>query len=207
MTDIRPLTAADLPRAAETLTLAFRHDPLWSWVFPDPRRRAAGCRRIFSFYLRLGLELGAVDVAPGLAGVAMWLHRGVRHSAFTPGLLLTALALPFRFAPTSLRRMIAAEAANASQHRRVISDRHEYLAELAVAPDHRRKGIGTALVRHGLARATGLPCYVETQSAGNLRFYQRLGFELKSRAAIHGSGVAIWSLLRSPDNATPPTDA
>jgi predicted N-acetyltransferase YhbS len=92
--------------------------------------------------------------------------------------------------------MIAAERAVAVLHDRIITGPHLYLAELAVAPEHQRRGLGSALVRHGLERADRLPCYVETQTKANVPFYQRLGFELTARASIPASPVSIWSLLQ-----------
>ncbi|MBM3314238.1 GNAT family N-acetyltransferase [candidate division WOR-3 bacterium] len=172
---------------------AFARDPLWTWVFPDRARRERGCRAVFSFYLRLGFACGAVDAAPGLEGVAMWLHGGPFHPDLS--LLGPGLALPARLGLASLRRLIAAESTNAALRHRIVGGPYLYLAELAVAPGHQRRGVGTALVRHGLAR-TSLPCCVETQSGANVPFYQRLGFELRANSIIPGSGIQVFALLR-----------
>jgi GNAT superfamily N-acetyltransferase len=130
----------------------------------------------------------------------MWLPRNGRHYPVSPALALLphGLTLPLLLGPASLRRTIAAERTNAALHDRVILGPHVYLAELAVAPGHQRCGLGSALVRHGLARAVGLPCYVETQTRANVPFYERLGFELRASTRVPGSPVMVWGLLRRP---------
>jgi putative acetyltransferase len=58
------------------------------------------------------------------------------------------------------------------------------LAPVAVAPAHQRRGIGTALIRHGLAEADrrreALVVVV-----GHPHYYPRFGFEPASRHGIH----------------------
>src|SRR4051794_32818057 len=53
------------------------------------------------------------------------------------------------------------------------------IRNMAVAPEHRGRGIGKALVEAAARAATG-PLVVATAAAdvGNLRFYQRCGFRL-----------------------------
>ena len=52
------------------------------------------------------------------------------------------------------------------------------LAPLAVAPARQKSGIGTALVKHGLARiATSGPCMAFVY--GDPRYYARFGFEVR----------------------------
>ena len=67
----------------------------------------------------------------------------------------------------------------------VRGDRHSHIFLLYVAPEHRRKGIGTALMRHAedWARARGdrhisLQVFCTNQPAVNL--YQHLGYQTQS---------------------------
>jgi ribosomal protein S18 acetylase RimI-like enzyme len=67
----------------------------------------------------------------------------------------------------------------------VVGDAHAHVFLLYVAPAHRRRGIGTALMRHAedwaIARGDrqiGLQVFESNQAA--LRLYQSLGFEARS---------------------------
>jgi ribosomal protein S18 acetylase RimI-like enzyme len=58
-----------------------------------------------------------------------------------------------------------------------------YVGRVAVLPAYRRQGIASALMRwaDGHARALGLPAVqfgVRLQAPGNIRFYERLGYQI-----------------------------
>ena len=59
------------------------------------------------------------------------------------------------------------------------------IKNMAVAPAHQRRGVGRALVQAAIAAAredsrSVLVVATATADVGNLRFYQRLGFRLRS---------------------------
>ncbi len=55
---------------------------------------------------------------------------------------------------------------------------HVYLSAMAILPRRRGLGAGTAMLRHGLDRASGLdlPAYLEASTPRNRRLYARHGF-------------------------------
>ena len=57
------------------------------------------------------------------------------------------------------------------------------LAPMAVAPDYQRKGIGSALVREGLARCKDLGCRAVVV-VGHAEYYPRFGFVPAHRFAL-----------------------
>jgi putative acetyltransferase len=77
------------------------------------------------------------------------------------------------------------------------------LAPLAVHPDHQRQGIGSALVRHGLAacHAAGVPLIVVL---GDPAYYPRFGFSAAAAAGLRApfSGPAFMALALDPTLAT-----
>ena len=75
-------------------------------------------------------------------------------------------------------------------------DRHWYLGTLGVDPELWGQGIGTGLLSAWLRMvdADGAPAYLETDAAGNLRFYERAGFEVVEE--IWALGVRIWTMRR-----------
>jgi len=64
-----------------------------------------------------------------------------------------------------------------------------WIYSLAVTPDHRRCGIGTALVRRIEAALADRGCLkvnlqVRPSNAGVIRFYERLGYQVEERVSL-----------------------
>ena len=64
---------------------------------------------------------------------------------------------------------------------------HE-LVDIALLPEFRNRGIGTALVTEAISasRAAGVPlrCSVDIANPGSLRFHRRLGFQIVSQDEV-----------------------
>ena len=101
--------------------------------------------------------------------------------------------------PLSRRRFTEAMAWLETQHREVMAEPHWYLWALGVEPDSQGRGIGTALLQPVLkqAAADGSPCYLETQTERNVRFYRRQGFEVLLDVEVPGIGLRLWCMGRS----------
>ena len=84
---------------------------------------------------------------------------------------------------------LLADAAVVAEHRRrpTMSDRR-------ADPDHQGGGIGSALVKLGLARAAedGIPAYLEAGNPRNVPLYERLGFKVIAEADAPDGGPHIW---------------
>ena len=75
-----------------------------------------------------------------------------------------------------------------------------HLDSVGVAPEMQGRGIGSALIDFGLARAraaeTGV--FLETGSARNVPLYERLGFRVVEDADAPGVGPHIWFMRWDP---------
>ncbi len=64
-----------------------------------------------------------------------------------------------------------------------------HLVDIALMPEYRNRGIGTALLKDAIAgaRAAGmrLRCSVAATNTGSLRFHQRLGFQVAGRDDLY----------------------
>jgi GNAT superfamily N-acetyltransferase len=81
-----------------------------------------------------------------------------------------------------------------------------WLAGVFVAPDYRRRGIGSALVGRVVECAAGLGVrrlYLYTPSAGQM--YSRLGWSAVERTSYRGADVLVMSLEVWPDSTLVPT--
>jgi GNAT superfamily N-acetyltransferase len=78
---------------------------------------------------------------------------------------------------------------------------HLLIENIAVRPDHQRKGIGDRLLRHaeGLAHSMGLEeiqLYTNAAFVSNLAFYSRRGYQEYRRATVVPSSVTVYMRKR-----------
>jgi len=202
MTSPMRLAPAQRPHATETLTQAFRHDPMYLYICPDEAARMAVTRRLWDAMIRLILIYGEVWTTAEVSGVACWLAPGhttigLRH------MLRTGFALPralMGFRPNALRRAIGVFGYTERLHQRAMPGPHWYLMALGVAPASQGQGIGSSLIQPVLAQAdaAGLPCYLETETARNVAFYQKHGFEALTAEKPPYHDLMLWAMARPP---------
>lgn len=186
---------ADPVRFAALATMlagAFADDPALSYILTDPARRARSLPGLFALFLRTDAPDGFVMANGDGSAAALWRAPGKAHVPMrtmlrhTPALLGSfGLALP---------RALKLDSAIAAHHPKTD---FWYLHVLGCAPTRQRDGLGSALVRAGLAHVaqSGLPTFLETASEDNVRFYERLGFSVTAQWTVPG-GPKFWSMLR-----------
>ena len=196
----------DVERAADAgtaLARAFQNDPIQSAIIPNDDRRAEVLGTIFTALVRGTVASGGrLLTTPDHGAVALWHPPGVRLS---PLAMVRAYGFDmFRVithTPVSSYRGMAHLFGTLGRQREVhMPDPHWYLAVLGVDPAHQGGGVGSALVRAGLARsdAARLPAYVETETEGNVTFYERLGFQVLERVVIDRLDLPMWLMARDP---------
>ena len=196
--EVVPLRPDQLGEAAAVLARAFQDDPAWSWVIPNPRRRAA----LLPWLFKVGFEVTDADVwtTPGeVRGAARWMPPG------RPGLRLGPALVALVTTPLRLRdattRFLAYGRAVENMRTRAAGGPHWYLAGIGVEPELQRRGIGSALMQPGLdgAARDRLPVVLLTNSEANLPFYRRHGFEVAFEADEGPAGAPhAWALVRKP---------
>ena len=195
---IGPLAVAERPRTVDVLARAFRDNPLNVAVVGAryPRRRlrsnAIGTRTLLP-----------VAEAHGEVWAAREGDRVVGALICTPP---HAYPLPPPPLAARLRCLVgqgwrvARRWAEVFQALDVLHpvDPHWYLGTLGVDPEHQGRGVGTALLRHWLARvaADASGAYLETDLQGNVRFYEREGFAVERETRV--LGVRVWCMHRPP---------
>ena len=72
-----------------------------------------------------------------------------------------------------------------------------YLHIAGVDPAHQGRGLGSASIRQGLAKARedGVPAFLETATPRNVSLYQSLGFEVIDEWDVPKGGPKFWSML------------
>lgn len=195
---VRRIRNDDRRNLLATAARAFTHDPMWDSIAGD-RLRA---HRLLPGILRGTLDDLITsgdcwvvddddDAAIGLAG---WLSpdrmpRGAKREA---RIAVASAAGALRVAhPLHGARLLA------RIEQRHPKAPHWYLGLLVVDPDVQGRGLGSALMQPGLARADrdGLPCYLETQKQSNVSWYGRFGFTVTEIIELRGV-PPVWCMTR-----------
>ncbi|SDP28857.1 Acetyltransferase (GNAT) family protein [Actinopolyspora xinjiangensis] len=191
---VRPATRADVGAAVRTLGRAFADYP-WTrhTIAADGhQRRLEAFQELF--VARIGLEHGRGWVTDDCAAVSVW----TTPDSTEVGSVFAELAP--RFAELAGDRAPFAEEAE-----RVVSPYRPqepvwFLGTVGVDPERQGNGLGSAVIRPGLAEAdrVGAAAFLETSLEGNVRFYQRLGFVVTADVRLPSGGPRTWFMTRPP---------
>jgi ribosomal protein S18 acetylase RimI-like enzyme len=199
-TTVLPLTASHLPHAAMLMARAFQKDPFFTFVLPDPARRARVLPWLYERIIRYGLRYGKVFTTPSIEGINIIL--GPQHPSLQlAGTLQTGLfLLPTRLTVPEFRRSLRLSNYADWLHRAAITGRHLYILQLGVEPSLQGRGLGGSLFRHALVHADrqALACYLETNNEKNLPLYERNGFTVVGQGQAIPGGPHTWAMLRRP---------
>jgi GNAT superfamily N-acetyltransferase len=192
--DIRNLSADDVPRIAKALARAFADDPVMSWVFRRESERLDRLENAFALYLRrIWLRQDECYGMDRLFGAALWLPPGKWHvgAAEQLRLLPSMISVNGRNLPRlmTVLRMI---------EKRHPKESHYYLAVLGIEPELQGRGFGSALMQPVLARCDreGIPAYLESSKRRNVVLYERHGFRVVEELRLPKDGPPIWRMWR-----------
>ena len=199
------LTKRQRERAAEALASAFLHDPMWSVVLPDEATRADAFRPMWKALIDFTRVYGEVYTTDGVEGAACWVAPGNTKMSVWK-MLRTGFGLPrsmMRLPEDARQRFFGMMRFIDKHHGELMTGPHWYLWVLGVAPENQRRGIGSRLMAPTLQRAVeeGIPCYLETQTEGNVAFYRNLGFDVLREEREPVGDLPIWFMARRPERA------
>ena len=198
--EVTPLDATESSRAGAMLGQAFRNDPMWVDLMPDPDRRPEMLATMFSALVRTTCAAnGVAERTPDVKGVALWLAPGGDMGWWA--MLRSGLALPratMRLPGKDRKRMLGVLRQVGDRRKVLVPRPHWYLSAIGVDPESQGEGVGSALMRHGMARADDgrHPIYLETDTERNVRFYRNLGFEVLEEFTPGGLSVPLWLMTR-----------
>jgi ribosomal protein S18 acetylase RimI-like enzyme len=194
--DLRAVTAADVPALAPRLAAAFQDDPGMSWALSDASRRPRRLERSFAELMRrVWLPRGVGHTTTDAVGAALWLPPGGWRLPIALQLRLTPRML--RFAGIETWKVVAM---NARAERHHPETPHWYLALLGVDPAAQGRGYGPHLARPILDRCDQerTPAYLETGTERNVTLYRSMGFEVTDEFDLPRSGPRVWCMWREP---------
>ena len=205
MTKIVELASKEREQAVDALVSAFSEDVMWRGLLPSEEERERVMPALWRGVLAYCRQYGRVHTTERAMGVSAWTAPGYARPTLwrmvrTRFLLMQSMRLMTR---DSRGRFLAVMKKIDALHERLQPDPHWYLWALGVRPEHQRQGLGAALLEPMLKRATGeaLPCYLETETEANVRFYRNQGFEVLHEEAFDDVGFRLW-FMRKPPPAT-----
>ncbi len=196
-----PLLPESSTKAAAMLAQAFCDDPIQVAFNPDPVKRAEALPLMFGALIRGGAASGLhLTTTPDFAAAAVWSPPGIDLGtiavmrAYGIDLFRMLFRLPLSTIPATFS-MFATMARRRKAH---VPEPHWYLTVWGVDPSRQGEGLGTALVREGLHRvdAVGARAYLETETEGNVRFYERLGFAVVEEIEVTPADLPMWLMRR-----------
>jgi len=184
------------------LARAFREDPIFVHVLPDPGERVRFLERFMAALARRSRMFSvAWTTAPEAVGASLWKGPDLRAMSEEQLAACGLDRIPEWLASDALARFERFfEAIDASLEADEPGPRW-YLGVLGVAPEWQGRGLGSRLAAPGLERADreGLPVTLETSESKNLPLYRRLGFEvLRELGPEATGGPTVWTMRRPP---------
>lgn len=190
---MRAATGDDVPAVVEVLGRAFADYP-WTRHTVAADGHPARVRSLHELFLtRIGLPHGTVHVTGDRSAAAIW------TTPRTQAVEVFAALAP-EFAALAGDRRLAQDRAEEALAPYRPAEPCWFLSVVGVDPGSQRRGLGSAVVEPGLdaAEQEGVPAFLETSTAGGVRFYQRLGFEVTAEVEIPDGGPRTWSMVRWP---------
>jgi GNAT superfamily N-acetyltransferase len=189
--DIRSATRDELPEAVACIVAAFITDPVGRFAWPSPHDYLRAMPLATREWAGASLGHGATDVSPDFCGAALWFPPGVHANG-------DALEKVFRDTgkPEHLDDLLATFEKQDEFHP---DEPHWYLPLIGVEPNAQGRGLGGALMRHGVARCDqeGALAYLESSNPRNISLYERHGFEVMGEIQV-GAGPLLTPMLRQP---------
>jgi GNAT superfamily N-acetyltransferase len=190
-------TPADAEAVVRTLTLAFHDDPLWSWAFPDERRRPQHYEVWWGMFVAGSVDQSATWITDGGAGAAaVWVPPGGSELLPDDEARVEPL-LRELFEDEHADRVLELLERFEANHP---DEPFHYLSLLGTHPDHRGRGLGMALVAERLAEldALGEPALLESSNPANNARYARLGFDQIGEFHAPAGGPPVAVMWRDP---------
>lgn len=199
---LRPLQRNETDRAGRVLGEAFIADPLWMAAFPDPEQRPELLVAMFIAVTKATFAArGIAETTANVDAVALWLPPGKNIGFWA--MVNSSFALPrfaMKLSAPDRNRMMTVLRQLDERKKALMPERHWYLEAVGVSPQRQGDGLGSALVLEGIDRADdgNTPIYLETETEGNVAFYQHLGFEVIEAVTAAGLDLPVWLMVRRP---------
>ena len=191
MITIKKVASAEQDNAVGAIVKAFSTDRAARWMYPDSQQYRKHFQSFVKAFAGSAFEHGSADIVDGYLAAALWLPPGIHPDDEVMGKLIRSTVLESDQANVF--------ALFQEMDRYHPADPHWYLPMIGVDPAQQRKGYGSALLQHALARCDreNKLAYLESTSPRSVQLYQRHGFELLGTIQV-GTSPQLFPMLRKP---------
>jgi ribosomal protein S18 acetylase RimI-like enzyme len=173
---------------------SFVEEPMLRWSLGHHGDVAERFIRYFAYSIKDLIPLGMVWEAGAADGVALWFppdNAQVWQEMQTHDALVEGLTLDGGRRYSVFWKWVES---------RIPDEPLWHLDAIAVEPEARGRGIGSALIEHGLAlaRTDGLAAVLETGNPRNLPYYEAFGFRVVDESESPDDGPRVWFMRRDP---------
>jgi GNAT superfamily N-acetyltransferase len=197
--DVVRLAESRVEAAGGVIARAFVEETVMKWVLPDSSTRLAKLETSMAAWCRYGQLFAAAYVtAEPVVGTAVWLPPDQPDSTPEREEVAGYGRIVERWSDDELRRLTLLGDTLGGLRLRIMASAHWYLWVIGVDPLWQGNGIGSALLQPVFEQADrfGHPCYLETHTERNVRFYQRHGFAVVGETDIPEDGPHFWLMAR-----------
>jgi GNAT superfamily N-acetyltransferase len=190
----RRASPADADLVVEIITLAFAHDPLWSWAMRREDRRTDHQAAFWQLFVEGALRYPWTWLTDGGEATSIWIPPdGTELSDEQEGRLAELGTQHLGSGADDYLELLARFDA---AHPR--DEPHYYLTLLATHPEHRGRGIGMWLLAHDLELIDRehRPAYLESSNPANNRRYESVGFARVGEFSYPGNGPHVTTMWR-----------
>ncbi len=172
---------------------AFADDPGLSWIWPDRDDRLQRLPHFFEPIIEGTIEYGTALHSQGCEAISLWRQPG----QINPGPEEMKRGLPHMAQAFSAGRERSTLMSETLKTRQPKDFLWWYLQFIGVRPAAQGTGLGGAAIRAGiaLARAAGMPVYVEVTNPQNVGYYQHVGFKTFDEFDIPDDGPHVWAMI------------
>jgi ribosomal protein S18 acetylase RimI-like enzyme len=194
--EIRNTTCDELARTVASIVAAFLTDPLARFACPSPHEYFYAMPLVIPEFAGRSFEHGTAYVSADFSAAALWLPPGVHPDGEALERVLRETVRPER-----LHALLGTFEEMDKWHP---EEPHWYLPLIGVDPQLWNRGLGSALMRHVLARCDqeGATAYLESSNPRNISLYERHGFEVMGEIQV-GAAPVVRPMLRRPRPEAP----
>ena len=207
------LTPKDFDRAVDLLVEAFYDNPAHVYIYMSSNESSRfkairwGFKRNLNLQASVGSSFALVesDKPPGereIKQMAFWHPPNSDSISIMSMIQQGLLTMPFRFGWGTFKRVLeVTEEFDAIKDRATAKNPVWYLNNMVVAKELRGTGIGSKVLKNQFESEidpSGFPAILMTQREANVRFYQRLGFEVVDESIVGSGEYAFtnWCMVR-----------
>ena len=188
------LKASDFDRASKILGEAFRDDPIWKEILFDAPEKFSV---LFGVPLKYALKYGLVYApSPDLEGIAVWLDSSKVEMGMWRMMRSGSIPIAMKLGGKIAKRMSKTFAQITKDRKQNIKAPYYYLYVLGIDSDRQGQGIGSKFMKTFIENIPpNVPLYLETESKRNVRFYEKLGFEIVKKFTVPDYNLPMWEMI------------